>query len=168
MMKIFYLGVMMAHVAAGLTLTSLDFVNKEYIPHEFSCDGANKSPKLVWSGAPKNTKSFALIVDDPDAPGGIWVHWVIFNIPGNNRTLASDDGRKKRLADGSMQGINSSNNIGYDGPCPPPGKPHHYHFKLYALDSLLKLEPGISKQDLLTAMKGHIVGQAELVGLYKR
>jgi Raf kinase inhibitor-like YbhB/YbcL family protein len=168
MNKILYLGVMMAQVAAGLTLTSLDFVNKEYIPHEFSCDGANKSPKLVWSGAPKNTKSYALIVDDPDAPSGTWVHWVIFNIPANKTSLTSAGGRNKNLLDGSMQGVNSSNNIGYDGPCPPPGKPHHYHFKLYALDTLLKLEPGVSKQDLVAATKGHILAQAELVGLYKR
>lgn len=137
------------------------------IPQQFTCQGQDRSPALSWSGAPQNTKTFALITDDPDAPSGTWVHWVIFNLPVSATSLpeavpASD------TAAGGTQGRNDFGKIGYGGPCPPPGKPHRYFFKLYALDTTLNLNVGAKKQDVERAMQGHILAQAELMGTYQR
>lgn len=162
------LGLIMANInISSMTITSLDF--EKYIPEKFTCDGKNISPRLMWSGAPSDTKSFALIVDDPDAPKKTpFIHWVIFNIPATEKKLDQAISKEKTLKNGIIQGQNDFNKIGYDGPCPPAGKAHRYFFKLYALDSILKLEPGITKDDLLKSIEGHILAEAQLIGLYKR
>jgi hypothetical protein len=150
-----------------LALKSTAFGTGEFIPRKYTCDGSDISPPLEWSDAPEDTRSFALIVDDPDAPGGTWVHWVLYNIPGNASSLAENSAPDPRLADGSMNGRNSWGKLGYGGPCPPSGT-HRYFFRLYALDTVLNLSSGASKEQLLSAMKGHILAQAELMGKYKR
>jgi len=149
-------------------LRSPAFSNGGEIPKEFTCSGEDRSPALEWSDAPAGTKSFALIADDPDAPAGTWVHWVIFNIPGKSHALARGIEKTELLADGSRQGRNDFRKIGYNGPCPPPGKPHRYFFKLYALDSELGLNPGATKRDVEHAMEGHILGHAEWMGRFRR
>jgi hypothetical protein len=155
--------------SAEFKLFSLDFENGKKIPKEFTCDGVNKIPKLAWQQVPANSKSFALICDDPDAPAGTWVHWVIYNIPADKRSLDYVKDRSEKFADGTLQGINSFPKIGYDGPCPPKGHGvHHYHFKVYALDSMLKLKPKATKEELLKAMNGHKLAEAEIIGLYER
>ena len=146
----------------SLDLKSDAFLNGQSIPAKYSCIGTNISPALTWSNPPAGTQSFALIVDDPDAPAGTWVHWVLFNIPSTTTSL-------EESADMSAVtvGKNSSGNMRYDGPCPPSGT-HRYYFKLYALDSILDLSSGASKEQLLTAMKGHILAQGELMGTFSK
>ena len=152
----------------AMTIESSDFSNGGDIPRSFTCDGQDRSPALSWSGAPEGTESFALITDDPDAPAGTWVHWVIFNLPAKTRSLAGGQERREQLSDGSKQGRNDFRKIGYGGPCPPPGKPHRYFFKLYALNAELTLSDGATKADVERAMEGKILAKAELVGRYKR
>ena len=118
----------------AFAVRSTDFANGSEIPRAFTCDGEDRSPALEWSEAPAGTKTFALIADDPDAPVGMWVHWVIFNIPGSTKGLRGAVDKKEQLADGTRQGRNDFRKIGYNGPCPPPGKAHRYFFKLYALE----------------------------------
>lgn len=155
--------------AASFKITSSDFTHKSVIPIKFTCDGANKAPRLQWHGAPSNTKSFVFICDDPDAPAGTWVHWVVYNIPASKTDLSYITDRTQKLSDGTMQGSNSWPHVGYDGPCPPEGHGiHHYHFKLYALDAVLNLKPGATKQEVEAAMKKHILAHTEIVGLYER
>jgi Raf kinase inhibitor-like YbhB/YbcL family protein len=149
-------------------LVSKDFVEGHTIPAQFTCDGANVSPQLSWNNAPHGTKSFALICDDPDAPHGTFVHWVIFNIPATSSELAQAVPVDQHLSFGAQQGVNHAGKVGYYGPCPPAGNPHHYHFKLYALDALLSLPSEIEKEQLVAAMAGHIVATSELIGLYER
>jgi Raf kinase inhibitor-like YbhB/YbcL family protein len=146
----------------SLTLTSDAFTNGQSIPAKYSCVGKNISPALAWNDSPAGTKSFALIVDDPDAPMGTWVHWVLFNIPASTGSL-------QESADSSAMsaGKNSSGNTRYDGPCPPSGT-HRYFFKLYALDSNLSLSPGATKEQVLKAMEGHILAQGELMGTFSK
>jgi hypothetical protein len=152
----------------ALQLKSPDFSSGGAIPKQFTCDGADISPSLAWSDPPEATQSFALIADDPDAPAGTWVHWVLFDLPANARTLAQNVPKQEQLSDGSRQGRNSFGKIGYGGPCPPPGKPHRYFFKLYALDSKLNLKSGATKKDVERAMQGHILSQGEWMGRYGR
>jgi Raf kinase inhibitor-like YbhB/YbcL family protein len=152
----------------SFALRSPDFANGAEIPRGFTCDGEDRSPALEWSQAPEGTKFFALIADDPDAPAGTWAHWVIFNIPASAKSLNGGVDKKEQLADGTRQGRNDFRKIGYNGPCPPPGKPHRYYFKLYALDAELKLAAGASKSDVERAMEGHILGRAEWMGRYQR
>jgi hypothetical protein len=152
----------------AFAVRSTDFANGSEIPRAFTCDGEDRSPALEWSAAPAGTKTFALIADDPDAPMGTWVHWVIFNIPASAKALPGAVEKKEQLSDGTRQGQNSSHKIGYHGPCPPPGKAHRYFFKLYALDTELTLSAGTGKSDLERAMEGHILGRAEWMGRYKR
>jgi Raf kinase inhibitor-like YbhB/YbcL family protein len=152
----------------AFTLRSSDFANGADIPRAFTCDGEDRSPALEWSEAPAGTKSFALIADDPDAPVGTWVRWVIFNIPGGARWLKGGVEKKDQLADGTRQGLNDFHKTGYNGPCPPPGKPHRYFFKLYALSAELTLPAGASKSELERAMEGHILSRAEWMGRFKR
>jgi Raf kinase inhibitor-like YbhB/YbcL family protein len=133
----------------------------------FSCDGEDISPLLTWKEAPAGTRSFALICDDPDAPMGTWIHWVIYNIPGNAMQLEENIPPHKELSNGTMQGTNSWSRIGYGGPCPPSGT-HRYFFKLYALDTMIELKPGVNKDQLFRAMAGHILAEAQLIGKYKR
>lgn len=150
-------------------LTSPAFQQGETIDSIYTCSGKNKMPVLSWTGVPKNTETFAIICDDPDAPTAEpWVHWVVFNIPGTTTSLTKSLGRTKQFEDGTTQGMNTSSRIGYDGPCPPRAKVHRYFFKIYALDTELKLNAGSTKKQLLNAMKGHILAQAELMGTYKR
>ncbi len=151
-----------------LELKSPDFSSRASIPRQFTCDGADISPALAWNGSPGGTRSFALIADDPDAPVGTWVHWVLFDLPANARALPQNVPKQEQLADGSRQGRNDFRKIGYGGPCPPPGKPHRYFFKLYALDTKLNLQPGAAKKDVERAMQGHILAQGEWMGLYGR
>lgn len=150
-----------------MTLTSTAFTHGAMIPKDYTCDGKDISPPLSWSELPEKTQSFALIMDDPDAPMGTWVHWVIYNIPATARGLAEDVPKDADLPDGSRQGRNSWRRIGYGGPCPPSGT-HRYFFKLYALDMVLTLASGATKDELLKAMEGHILVQAELMGRYSR
>ena len=150
-----------------MELTSSSLRHEDMIPAKFTCDGQNISPPLAWSGAPKETKSFALICDDPDAPAGTWVHWVIFDIPSNVNFLPEKVAKQEEIAGLGKNGKNSSRRYGYDGPCPPGGT-HRYYFKLFALDTMLNLNAGLSKEDLLKAMKGHILAEAQLMGRYKR
>ena len=148
-------------------LTSTAFTPGEPIPRKYTCDGEDISPPLRWSDPPQNTRSFALIADDPDAPMGTWVHWVLYNLPAETRTLPEAVPPDADLPDGSRHGKNGWPRLGYGGPCPPSGT-HRYFFKLYALDTVLELAAGASKKQLLRAMEGHILGQAELMGLYTR
>jgi len=149
-------------------LSSAAFSANEMIPKKFTCEGPNVSPQLSWSGAPAGTKTFALIMDDPDAPVGTWVHWVIYNLPANMKELPEEVEKQDRLSSGASQGRNDFRKTGYGGPCPPSGKPHHYFFKLYALDTSLDLKAGASKADVERAIKDHTLGQAELIGLFGR
>ncbi len=149
-------------------VTTRAFPAEGTIPKKFTCDGSDVSPPLAWSGAPPGTHSFALIVDDPDAPVGTWVHWVLYDLPANTKELAEGVPKQEQLSNGARQGRNDFRKIGYGGPCPPPGKPHRYFFKLYALDKKLDLSAGASKAETESAMKGHILAQAELLGRYGR
>jgi Raf kinase inhibitor-like YbhB/YbcL family protein len=138
------------------------------IPVENTCSGANLSPPLTWSGAPTETKSFALIVADPDAPAGVFYHWVAYDLPASSTGLPAAVPPAANLAAGGTQGINSFGTIGYKGPCPPHGKPHHYHFRLFALGIRLGLRPGADAAELAAAMKGHTLASADLVGTFQR
>ena len=138
------------------------------IPRKFTCDGPDVSPALSWGEPPAGTQSISLIMDDPDAPVGTWVHWVLYDLPGSTRELAESVPKDAELKSGAPQGRNDFGKIGYGGPCPPPGKPRRYFFKLYALDAKTSLKSGATKADLETAMKGHILAQTELIGRYKR
>ncbi|HUI31535.1 MAG TPA: YbhB/YbcL family Raf kinase inhibitor-like protein [Candidatus Acidoferrales bacterium] len=153
--------------SGSFSITSTAFKEGETIPQKYTGDGQNISPPLKWESVPAQAKSFALIADDPDAPMGTWVHWVIFNIPPAATGLSENVPRKDSLTNGSLQGINDSRKIGYDGPSPPSGT-HRYYFKLYALDAVLKLSSGITKPQLLKAMEGHILAQTQLMGRYSR
>ncbi len=150
-----------------MKLTSISFKEGELIPQKHTCDGQNISPHLSWSDIPANTKSLALISDDPDAPAGDWVHWVIYNIPPTITELKEGFPRDKELSNGIKQGKNDFGKIGYDGPCPPGGT-HRYYFKLYALDNILDKDFGLTKKELLKAMEGHILSETLLMGKYKR
>lgn len=138
------------------------------IPKKFSCEGTDVSPELHWSAAPAGTISFALIADDPDAPVGTWTHWVFFDMPASTASLPEGVSKVDEVAGGGRQGRNDFRRIGYGGPCPPPGKPHRYFFKLYALDKTLNLKPGASKQEVEQAMQGHVLATAQLMGTYRR
>ena len=148
-------------------LTSTAFTQGKPIPAVYTCTSRDISLTLAWGDPPEGTQSLALIMDDPDAPVGTWVHWVIYNIPAAARRLPENIPPDATLADGSLQGKNSWGRPGYGGPCPPSGT-HRYFFKLYALDTMLNLPSGASKQQLLQAMEGHILAQVELMGTYKK
>ena len=144
------------------------FARGKPIPADFTCDGKNISPLLRWSNAPTGTKSFALICDDPDAPRGDWVHWVVYGIPANALELPENVPANETSPDGSKQGMNSFNKVGFGGPCPPSGRAHRYFFRLFALDTDLDLKPKATKAELETAMKGHVLGMGETMGTYQR
>jgi len=156
-------------MAGGFILESPAFSHNGEIPAKYTCEGADISPPLHWKGAPEGTKSFAIIVDDPDAPDPqapktTWVHWVLYNIPGDMTALPED---VRGLPREAHQGVNDWKKLGYRGPCPPIGR-HHYHYKIYALDTMLPELNGTSKKELEKAMHGHILEHAELVGTYKK
>lgn len=150
-----------------MNLTSSAFSYGQPIPVKYSCKGEDVSPPLAWDEPPAGTKSFALIMDDPDAPMGTWVHWVLFNIPAAARGLPEGVPTDPAFADGSVQGVTSARSVGYHGPCPPSGT-HRYFFKLYALDTILDLSSKADKKALLAAMEGHILAQAELMGTFSK
>lgn len=156
------------HSAMAFSVTSTAFATGAAIPKPYTCQGTDISPALVWCGHPQQTASFALIVDDPDAPVGTWVHWVIWNIPASTQQLAENVAKHDRLDSGAIQGRNDFRGIGYNGPCPPPGNVHRYFFRLYALDAKLNLAPGATRKELDAAMKGHILSQAEYMGTFRR
>jgi len=150
-------------------LTSAAFKDGAPIPGKYTCDGGDVSPPLTWSGAPAGTRSVALIADDPDAPGGTWVHWVLYNLPAEVSELPENIAKVESLdLGGARQGRNDFRRPGYGGPCPPPGPAHRYFFKLYALDAPLTLKPGAQKKDVDAAMEGHVLGTAQLIGTYAR
>lgn len=137
------------------------------IPPEHTCDGKDVSPPLAWTDPPAGTASFALICDDPDAPAGTWVHWVLWNIPPAERRLTKGIARTAELTGGACQGTNDFRRLGYGGPCPPSGT-HRYFFRLFALDATLNLSAGATREELERAMSGHVLGRAELMGRYRR
>ena len=159
---------MTSTATSHIQLTSAAFVHGSGIPEVYSCDGDDVSPPLEWSGAPVEARSLALVCDDPDAPRGTWVHWVLFNLPKAAVELTEGFPTIPELPSGARQGRNDSGRIGYMGPCPPPGKPHRYFFRIYAIDMLLGLQPGITKAELEAAMDQHILGQGTLMGTYQR
>jgi Raf kinase inhibitor-like YbhB/YbcL family protein len=147
-----------------MQLTSTAFKEGEAIPASHGNEDQNLSPPLKWSDVPPNVKSFALICDDPDAPRGTWVHWILFNIPADTRELKSAADGKVNIA-GAVQGKNDFKELGYGGPAPPSGT-HRYYFKLYALDKTLDLKEGATKDDVVKAVKDHIVAQGQLMGKF--
>jgi len=149
-------------------LTGKAFSNGSPIPKEYTCDGKDLSPELTWKDPPAGTRSFALICDDPDAPVGTWVHWVLWGIGAEVRSLPEGLGKKVSLSEGYREGITDFGGTGYGGPCPPRGKPHRYFFKLYALDTVPELPPKAGKSDLLKAIQGHVLEETKLMGTYKR
>jgi len=150
-----------------MEIKSSAFKEGESIPSKYTCDNIDISPDIEWSKVPNGAKTFALIMDDPDAPSGTYVHWVIYNIPGNQRELPENIPPKETLENGTVQGKNDFGKIGYGGPCPPGGT-HRYYFKLYALDTQLEVKPGITKKELLKAIDVHVLEEGELMGRYKR
>ena len=156
-----------AESSANLGLTTSAFKNGGTIPEPYSCSGLNKSPDLVWKGVPTGVRSLALIVSDPDAPKGTFVHWVVYNIDPALKELAEGKSTSGSAANGE-EGVNGRGEVGYTGPCPPAGRPHHYHFRLYALDQTLKLKPGATAEQVEEAMRGHVLATAELIGIFQR
>jgi len=148
-------------------LTSTAFSESTPIPQLYTCDGQDFSPPLAWTSPPEKTMSFALIVEDPDAPGGTWVHWVVWNIPAHRRTLEENQPKSAALPDSARQGLSDFKTHGYGGPCPPSGM-HRYYFRLYALDTLLELPAETGKTGLVRAMQGHVLGRAELMSRFSR
>lgn len=166
---IFLIGAGFSFNLLALDLESNDIIHNGKISSRYTCDGANYSPSLSWSDVPDRTQSFVLICDDPDAPAGTWVHWVIFNIPRKVRSLPEDVPRVKKLKNiGALQGINDFGKIGYGGPCPPSGEKHRYFFKLYAVKNVLYLEPGATKQEVLDAIEGKVIEKSQIIGTYQR
>jgi hypothetical protein len=152
----------------ALKLTSPAFLEGEVIPTKYTGEGLDVSPPLQWVQPPPTTASFALICDDPDAPMGTWDHWIIFNIPADSRKLAEAVPTQEQLPDGTRQGLNDFGEVGYRGPMPPPGKPHRYYFRLYALDTVLDLPKPVKREDLEKTMTGHVIAEAKLMGTYQR
>jgi Raf kinase inhibitor-like YbhB/YbcL family protein len=147
----------------NMKISSSDFLNNEFIPSKFTCDGEDLNPELQISEVPENAKSLVLIMDDPDAPVGIFTHWTVWNILPDTKIIKSGE-----LPQGALEGLTDFGRIGYGGPCPPSGKPHRYFFKIYALDTILNLKAGALRTELEKAIENHIIGQAEFFGLYQR
>jgi Raf kinase inhibitor-like YbhB/YbcL family protein len=152
---------------APLQVTSTDFADGEMIPRQYTCDAANISPPLRWSGWPQKTQSFALLCEDPDTKKGTFTHWVMFNILVSTPEISEQIAPDRTLLTGALQGTNDYGKTGYSGPCPPSGT-HRYLFKIYALDRMLDLEPGATRAQLLSAMQGHILAAGQLMGRYQR
>ena len=153
---------------SSFSIRSTAFSNGGEIPRKFTCSGENVSPALACSDVPAKAHSLALIADDPDAPGGTWTHWVIWNIPAQAASLPEAVPANESLDNGARQGRNDFGRIGYGGPCPPPGRPHRYFFRAYALGDVLDLKPGAGRSELESALKPHVLAQAEWMGLFKR
>ena len=152
----------------NFTIRSEAFHEGGDIPAEYTCDGANRSPSLVWSNQPPTAKSFALIVHDPDAPAGDWVHWLLYDIPVERTELPENVPARPIVAGLGTQGTNDFHRVGWGGPCPPPGPPHHYRFRLIALDAELGLPPKLTRERLLAALRGHVLAETELTAKYRR
>ena len=152
----------------AIVLGSSAFEAGATIPRKYTCDGENVSPPLRWSRVPAGTKSLALIADDPDAPGGTWSHWVVYDLPPDAAALGENTPKTESLANGAKQGMNDFQQVGYGGPCPPPGPAHRYFFRLYALDRVFELKSKANRQQLLAAIQSHTIAEAELVGRYQR
>ena len=150
-----------------ITVTSSAFQEGEMIPRKYTCDGANVSPPVAWTGVPDGAKSIALISDDPDAPVGTWVHWVLYNLPLDSTGLAEGIKPVEKLDNGARHGLNDFRKFGYGGPCPPGGT-HRYYFKVYALNAVLELKPNATKADLVKAMEGKMLAQGQLIGKFTR
>jgi len=157
-----------AQGSKALSVSSTAFNTGQVIPKQYTGEGKDASPPLKWTAGPKGTKCYALSVEDPDAPRGTWWHWIIANIPGNVTELAEGASKEKSIPKGSVEGTNDFKKLGYNGPLPPKGQNHHYHFKVVALTDKLKLSPGCTKEQYEAAIKGHITGQGELIGTYAR
>jgi len=157
-----------AYAQTNMKLRSSAFAPGNAIPKQFSCDGQNISPAIAWRGTPASAKTLALIVDDPDAPSGTFVHWVVYNLPASVKYLPQDVPKTPTITGGGLQGHNGTGKDGYKGPCPPAGPVHHYHFRIYALDTDLKLGPGATADQVEAAIKGHVIGEGETVGTYQR
>jgi len=156
------------YAGEGMEISSPSFRDGESLPLDITCGGPGLSPKLDWKGIPETTKSLAVVCDDPDAPRGTWTHWVIYSLPPSGSGLESGLPPAATLPGGVLQGTNDYGKVGYDGPCPPPGKPHRYYYRLYALDILLELPSGARRAELQTAMRGHILAEASLMGTFRR
>ena len=154
--------------AMAFALQSSAFEAGGEIPAKYTCSGADVSPQLSWSEVPEGTQALALIVDDPDAPSGTFTHWVLYSLGPKEKELRENLPKTEQLPNGALQGRNDFRRTGYGGPCPPPGKPHRYFFKLFALNTKVNLKAGATKSELEAAMKGHILAQAELMGKFKR
>ncbi len=168
MLALIILAACVAAPSGKLELSTTAFRPGGAIPTEFTCSGVNISPALAWNQPPPRTQSLVLIVDDPDAPVGTWVHWVVYNLPASARQLPERVPTGDGVAGGGTQAMNDFHQDGYGGPCPPPGKPHRYFFRLYALDTVLKLPAPVYRKDVDAAMKGHVLAQAELMGTFGR
>ena len=151
-----------------LEVTSSALETGTPIPRRFTCDGENVSPPLSWSNVPVETKSFAMIAEDPDAPKGTFVHWVLYNLPADSTALKPGVPTDERLDSGASQGVNGAGRIGFTGPCPPRGPAHRYFFRVYALDIRLNLDVTPAAADLRAAMKGHVLAEGGLMGTYQR
>ena len=179
MIKLFGISILIAAMILGavpalraeaekMALTSPAFEEGGWIPEKFTCDGKNISPALKWTSPPVGNQSLVLFAEDWDAPAGLWVHWVLFNIPPTVSNLPEGLPALQTLVNFERNGINDFKNLGYGGPCPPTGTIHHYRFKLYALDAAPRLEAGAARDELLTAMEGHVLAEAQLMGKYRR
>jgi Raf kinase inhibitor-like YbhB/YbcL family protein len=167
MAALFAMGSSLSADAAKMIVTTPAFSPNGAIPARYTCDGENSSPALEWTGVPKNAKSLALIVDDPDAPAKVWVHWVVYNMPATLKGLPEAAKKSDALEVGGKQGVTDFGDAGYGGPCPPSGN-HRYYFKLYALSEMLVLSGKATKADVEKAMKGKILATATLMGTYHR
>jgi Raf kinase inhibitor-like YbhB/YbcL family protein len=152
----------------SFALTTTAFVEGGEIPRKYTCDGADLSPALHWNDVPADAQSLALIADDPDAPVGTWTHWILWNIPAVVTGLPEGVPKVQTIENGALQGKNDFKRVGYGGPCPPPGKPHRYFFRLFAVDAKLDVKEGAGRKELEAALKRHILSQAELMGTYER
>jgi Raf kinase inhibitor-like YbhB/YbcL family protein len=159
---------LMAQDMTDIPLTSSAFESGKPVPQDYTADGRNVSPPLRWGEVPAGTRSLALVCEDPDAPRGLFTHWVAFNLPADTAELGEGVPAKPALPDGTVQGTNDFGKVGYGGPSPPPGKPHRYVFRLFALDNRLGLDSGATHDQLVNAMAGHVLGRGELVGTYRR
>ena len=165
---IFFIAIFISINAFSLEMSSDVIKNKEYIPDRYTCDAQDFSPAIFWGEVSVKTKSFVLICDDPDAPYGIWVHWVLFNIPPDSTELKENISETELSSLGIIRGRNDFGELNYRGPCPPPGKAHSYFFKLYALNTTLSLEEGATKKEVIKEMQGHIISEKKIIGKYQR
>lgn len=152
----------------ALEIESPSFGEGDTIPVRYTCDGSDRSPPLMISGVPDGAKSLVLFCDDPDAPVGVWDHWVLFNLPVDTKELPEGLFNREKLPNGAIQGRNSWDKVGYNGPCPPQGSSHRYFFKVYAISTTLNLTSTATKKDVEAAMKGHVLAEAHLMGRYSR